>query len=509
MITPTHRLISILFVLTVAASGAIAQNSRLTAVISDTHFGVGKTPDGKWHAYEDARWASEFKLFLEELNSEGNGETDLVFNGDTFELWQSLEKDCVHADENLGCTEAEALRRIKTVIAAHRAELDAIRSFAVAGNNRVVILPGNHDAALGFANVAAEVLKAIGAPPERVKIPTDGYWLSADGLVYVEHGHQIGKDVNLFTRWPRPFVQKNGVTYLQRTWGEQFVQRFYNSFEVKYPIIDNIMGEVVGLKYGAAAEGTLGLIGALGNFARFYLLQSSWTQITQSLGEQKGVQWDTAGIRRRGDRFFAESIPNDDPLRALVEKSLRDRTLGIKLSDLTDEQIQSICEVRAAIVAEDNKNGKTPRVSLCPRPKLGSIVTGLTRSRDSIFRRHLEATLTNLRARGNAKPFSLFIFAHTHLPESSYSPFEGSSSSWRPFVVNSGAWQRTVSEEHLRNHVAANNLKEADVLKLQPDNLPACYPVIIVPPYSSTPQSLLKYWKQEGNAWSLADKCNE
>jgi len=508
MITATHRLILIPFLLAICTSAATAQNTRLTAIISDTHFGVGKTPDGNWHPYEDARWATEFRLFLEELNREGQGNTDLVFNGDTFELWQSLENDCTYRNENLSCTEQEALKRVRTVIAAHQAELDTIRSFALAGTNTVFILPGNHDAALGFPMVTGEVLRAIGAPSDRVKIPTDGYWLSADGMIYAEHGHQIGWDTNNFSNWPTPFVRQGGVKYLQRPWGEQFVQRFYNYYERKYPIIDNLMEESMGVKYGAMAEGVFGLQHAVGRFAVFFLLQSSGIQAGQFLGGKEGVRWDTAAIRKRGNRFFAESIPNDDPLRALVEKSLKNGTLGIKLSDLKDEDLQSICDVRAAIVAADTRNHKPARVTLCPKASLGALAGNLITSRDSIFQKYLADTLTRMRQRGSPRPFSLFVFAHTHSPESSYSPFDSSSSSWRPIVVNSGAWQRTFSEQQLENYRTDKRLKARDVLKLQPENLPACYPVITVPPYATSPQSLLRYWKQVGNDWMFSDACN-
>lgn len=511
MITSTHRvLILIPFLLAFGVSEATARNLRLTVVISDTHFGVGKMPNGEWHPFEDARWAPEFKLFLEELNRIGKGETDLVFNGDTFELWQSLENDCRYADENLGCTEQEALKRLKTVIAAHQAELAAIKSFAEFGNNRVFIVPGNHDAALLFESVAAEVLNAIGAP-ERVNISPEGYWLSADGMIYAEHGQQIGNDFNLFANWPKPFLVKNGVTHLQSPWGEPFVQKFYNDYELKFPIIDNLKTESMGVKYGVKAVGFGGLSLAFAKFLKFYLLQSSWSQMFQFLGDQDGEKWDIDAIRKSGDRFFAESLPNDDPMRALVEKALSGGTLDIKLKDLTDDEIQSICDSRAAIVAEDNKKKKKPpRVTLCPKKNLGAGITKFTRSLDAIFQKHLTDTQNRLRRTGNNQLFSLFIFAHTHQPIPSYSPFEGSGSNWIPIVVNSGAWQRTISEEQLQQYMTEKNLRAEDVLKLQPENLPACYPVIKVEPYSSKPRSLLRYWRGEaGGKWSLANDCNE
>jgi hypothetical protein len=505
----SRQLLLIGFVLA-AATSAVAQNNRLTAFISDMHLGVGKTADGRWHPYEDARWAQDFALFLEELNRQGQGNTDLILNGDTFELWQSLQNDCVYSSKDFGCTEPDALNRLNIVVGAHRNELEAIRSFAVSGNNTVFIVPGNHDAALAFPRVAAEVLRAIGAPADRVKIPTKGYWISADGLLYAEHGHQIGNDVNLFTNWPTPFVEKQGVVYLQRPWGEQLVQSFYNQFEAKYPIIDNIMGDSVGIKYGMAAEGTTGLVKDIGRFLRFYFTQSSLAQLVHSLGPaSKGPKWDVAAIRRGGNRFFVESIANDDPVRVAAEKSLNERSLGIEISELSDEEIQGICTLRAAMVADDAKNQRPPRLAVCPQKNLGAIATAVARSRDSIFRKYLETTITRLRAVGGFRqPFLLFIFSHTHLPEASYSPFEYSESRWRPIVVNTGAWQRTISEQQLKDYMKTRNLKEKDVLKLEPENLPPCYPVVIVPPYPSAPQSSLRYWKPSGRAWFLADRCD-
>lgn len=508
MITSTHRvLILIPFLLAFGVSEATARNLRLTVVISDTHFGVGKMPSGQWHPFEDARWAPEFKLFLEELNRIGKGETDLVFNGDTFELWQSLENDCRYADENLGCTEQEALKRLKTVIAAHQAELAAIKSFAEFGNNRVFIVPGNHDAALLFESVAAEVLNAIGAP-ERVNISPEGYWLSADGMIYAEHGQQIGNDANRFVDWPNPFMTKNGVSHLQSPWGEAFVQGFYNQYEMKYPIIDNMESEGMGFHYGRRAEGVSGTTLGIGKFVKFNLLQSSWGQLFQVLGGQETEAWDIAAIRSGGDRFFVESLPNDDPLRAQVEKALSDGTLDIKLKDLTDEEIQSICDGRAAIVAEDNKRKKKPsRVTLCPKKNLGYAATRITKSLDVIFQKHLNDARARLRAAGNDSAFSLFIWAHTHVPEPSYTPFKNSGSQWQPIVVNSGAWQRRITEEQVSQFMKEKNWTERDVLTLRPEDLRPCYSVVIIPPYVDSPKSSLRYWSQVGNAWKFTDSC--
>ena len=88
---------------------------------------------------------------------------------------------------------------------------------------RVVIVPGDHDAALLFPSLGARVSAALQAPG-RVEIATRGYWRSADGVVYVEHGHEQTGDPYALPGWPRPFVERAGRSYLARTSGEQLAQ---------------------------------------------------------------------------------------------------------------------------------------------------------------------------------------------------------------------------------------------------------------------------------------------
>jgi UDP-2,3-diacylglucosamine pyrophosphatase LpxH len=503
------RMLIVGFMFTVSIPVSIAQSNRLTVIISDTHFGVGKQANGQWHPYEDARWASEFALFLEAMSRQGNGKTDLVLNGDTFELWQSLRDDCIYPDKNISCTETDALNRLKVVLAAHTKELESLRRFATSGSNAISIIPGNHDVALSFPRVGTEVLKAIGAPADRVRILTDGYWISADGKVFAEHGQQIGEDVNRFSSWPIPLVERGGAFYLQRSWGEQFVQSFYNQFEFKYPIIDNLEGEYAGVTYGFKAEGIPTFLSDIGKFVRFYLTQTSFTQLLQTLGEDKsGVKWDIDAIRKSGDIFFAESIPNDDPLRPATEKAIKDGILGVSLKDLSDNEIQAICDRRAGIAALDDAKKVKPRVSLCPKPSLGASAEKLLRSRDSIFMNYLLALSRRLiNDRILRQPFEVYVFSHTHTAEASYSPFEGSGSSWVPVVMNSGAWQRTISDEQLQSYMQQRGLRAADVLKLNPEDLPPCYPVILISAYSDHPRGALRYWQQTGGTWSLTSRC--
>ncbi len=259
---------------------------RTVIVISDLHFGLGaaKSHDGQqagFDAYEDFRWSREWAEFLQQIDREGQASgsaTDLILNGDAFELWQSRSGDCKSRDHEQGCSGAEALARVQQVIAAHSDDLRRLGAFAMSGDNRVVIVPGNHDAALLFPAVARTVQASTGAPADRLSVSATGFWISRDRRIYADHGHQIGLDPNGFHNWPTPFRERDGQYYLTRPWGEQFMQAFYNAYEDRYPIIDNIASERDAVRIAITREGPLGFVQAVGKFVGFTLLKTSWSQ---------------------------------------------------------------------------------------------------------------------------------------------------------------------------------------------------------------------------------------
>jgi hypothetical protein len=512
MTTSCSRLLCCLIAtlaLPVARGATPPGSDRLRIFISDTHFGPGKV-DGHWHNFEDARWAPEFAGFLDEMNHMGQGKADLILNGDTFELWQSLDSnDCtVAANKNLGCTQEGALKRLQRVIQFHQPELDAIAKFAKSGDNRVIIVPGNHDAALLFTSVADAVLKAINAPADRIRVASEGYWLSPDSLIYAEHGQQIGKEVNKFDGWPQPFLENQGKKYLQRPWGEQFVQRFYNSFEDKYPIIDNISEESVGVKYGLKAEGSGAVPHDIGRFVLFYLTQISWDQLGASLGgSQDHPNWDLQAIRAKGSDFLADSVPRGDAVRDAAVDQTAHGTFGLSTSDLSDDDIVEICNLRKALLDADIEQHRTPTVTACPLATLGAITQPLLSSRRTIFQKHFDETYDRLtKANRIERPFQLFVYSHTHKSDSGFYPLSGSA--WDPFVVNTGAWQRTATPDQLSVIQKNHHLDDKGVLTLQPEDLPPCYSVILIAPYQNVPKSKLQFWEKKNASWSLGGSCD-
>lgn len=367
--------------LTKSSLAASPTQERTMIFVSDLHLGVGRDPEypKRWHNLEDFRWHKEFEDFLRKIDEDGKSKVDLVLVGDTLELWQSLnEKDCDHdkIDENLGCNEEEAKRLVKRVVEQHKKVFDTLSDFVKKGENRIAIIPGNHDAALQFEGVRKIVMDAFSDYARQwVRVATEGYWISADGRVYAEHGHQIGADPNKLEGWPTaPFIYHNGTRYLRQPWGEQFVQKYYNWYKKVFPVIDNLSEETQGISYAIKARGFMGTMDAVAKYVRFTLTQTSWKQTGQGLGRNGIPEWKLADIQRTlktpetRRMFLIESMAKDDPVRLAIEEQLKNGQAFPNIPEFSTDEIQTLCNRRWAI-------SKTPDIGVVPCKSTGGLGT--------------------------------------------------------------------------------------------------------------------------------------
>lgn len=440
------------------AEQAPAPTPRSIVVISDLHMGPGRDDSGNWHPYEDFRWRDEFISFLDALKAQG-GDVDLVINGDLFELLQSPLVACAHPDPQIGCSISDVLQRLSFAVKSHAMELAALGSFAAAGDNRIHVVPGDHDAALLLSEAWPRVEAAIGAPAGRVSFVASGRWISSDGRVHVEHGHQLPLSADRFLRWPRVTVMDGRRTHMERPWGEQVILPFYDRSEAKYPIVDNIAEEGVGAKF-VAAGATAPPIDDVAGMLRFFLTKTTWQQFRMDLddGDVEAPMWDLPRIRGDLGAFLAASLPGDDPF-APIAKQAAPGSLAAAASPLTDQEIVAICDYRAAIRRARRRmervltqlSGVGSPMPECPRvaDTVGSAFEYYWRSRDEQIARYIP----------RAKELDVIVLGHTHLLDRPFRPLgeEG------PAVVTSGAWQRTV---------LPNDLKAIDAPL---ESLPPCY----------------------------------
>jgi UDP-2,3-diacylglucosamine pyrophosphatase LpxH len=481
------KMVPLILAAMVVAGQTTAPGARTIVVIGDLHMGPGLDTTGAWHAVEDFRWRDEFIRFLDAVSAEG-GATDLVINGDLFELLQSPEVPCVHADGVVGCTGNEARQRLYLVTKAHAAELAAIGKFAAAGSNRVYVVPGDHDAALLIPPVWQLALKAFNAPADHVMLVSSGRWRSSDGRVHVEHGHQLPLSADRFSRWPSPVIASGGRTHVERPWGEHVLLPFYDRTETKYPIVDNVAEEGVGVKFVAAAmpEPPASLL-------RVLLTKTTWQQFRMDLddGEVQAPEWDLTKIRSDLAAFVSTSLPADDPFATNLKK-LSAFDLAEAGAALTDQQLVAVCDYRAAIRRARRRMervltqlaGVGPPIAECPRvaDTVGPAFEYYWRSRDRQVRDLI----------GDPKGLDAIVFGHTHLLDRPYRPYGEDG----PVVVTSGAWQRTIHP---------NELKQIDAPL---ESLPACYSFVRIAAGTGTRVPQPRSWRRnDQEQWGMANGC--
>jgi UDP-2,3-diacylglucosamine pyrophosphatase LpxH len=493
-----------LALLALACDSVLAASDRHVVLISDLHVGAGKDADGRWRRIEDFRWHDDFEAFLDRIAAQGQGRTDLVLAGDVFELWQSpamvcsndLAKpgceipDCHEDDTNLGCTEPEAQARLQHILRQHPGFVEAIRRFAARDDNRVHFIPGNHDAALLFAGVRAHLLDQFRGT--KVAVHEQGYWLSADGQIYADHGHQFD-EVNAFGGWPSPFVERDGTTYLRKPWGENMVQQFYNRYEHLLPIVDNLSDEQAGVHFAVKHVSVLRSAAAVGRFLRFFVFQQSLRQAWMALGDGSKVEWDLDEVRKKPVGFFLDVLAGDPDLSAAATQAQREGGIVFDRTQLTREELTALCAAKDNLATADK----------CPRrdKNLSALVKGTVLTDDQRKAAYLREALKAAAGQDGAIA-AVYVHGHTHraegpaklkLGDMRFGPAE-------VVVVNTGAFQRVASSAQLEALLEpTDKAKAKPALDLVPEDLPACYTYASIEPYKSKPQPQLRRWLRQSD----------
>jgi UDP-2,3-diacylglucosamine pyrophosphatase LpxH len=451
---------------------------RLVVAISDLHFGLGHKANGDWEETEDFRWGSALEAFLDRLKSCGNGPVDLVIAGDSMELWQPPASiKCQGPNADFGCSESEYIKILEIVLAQHKDDLAIIGKFADYSDNRVYFVPGNHDAVL-LLDSAWKMVKGVMTSQEgrvvRCGISaappcSKNGWISGQGAVFIEHGHQIGADVNKFPDWPTITKDFGPDKYVVRPWGQLFVQKLFNEQERNYPIIDNLMPESAGVKYRMADQRIWGTAKDVAAFIRFNLFETSHAQKIDELGSpgSDNKVWDVNMARKGGYKLFMNALPKGDEFRKTIEgdtveaKSVRQELDSLAIT-IDNDEIRALCASIA--VVDVNKS--------CDGGELNAIAQSALRSKKGVLGAHL-----SMRTEKEAPKMKIFIYAHTHEYEQAWKvPVKMHSD---VTVLNTGAFQRLVSEEQFLNIAKSRGMAPKEALsKLSVSDLNPCYAAV-------------------------------
>ncbi|GJL54648.1 MAG: hypothetical protein NPIRA02_17800 [Nitrospirales bacterium] len=493
-----------------AVEGVNSASPRTIVFISDLHMGLGKDANGSWYKTEDFRWPVAFEGFLKHISQPGNAAVDLVIVGDFLELWQPpTGVTCKGPNGDYGCSLEEMTVIAGAVLKAHSRELAALAAFSRKGTNRtncVHVIPGNHDAALVLDNIWAMVADSLESDTSCINRVKDGTWKSEKGRVVAEHGHQIGWDPNRYEEWPTVSKQVNGVTYLERPWGEQFVQKIFNDEEESYPLIDNLSPLSAGTKYRMGDRGVFATVFDFFRFVKFNLLETSVRQKIAFLGETDNndlPKWDTNKARDLGSALFAGAFAKDDPLAAML--SVSDKTnleqalrgLAQDRQKLPDNAVLALCDQIAVRKAK-------PQCPTTTSKKLGSAVEKLLWSRERVVGPYVKGRwedLPNMR---------VFVYGHTHAFEKEW-PVE-ISSRVKVSVLNDGAFQRIIDDEKFRAIARSKKLSSLGkgLRMLQLEELPACYTFVSITesPTGGLNQSLQAWYMEEKSVGQVVDVCD-
>jgi UDP-2,3-diacylglucosamine pyrophosphatase LpxH len=169
------------------------------AVISDLHLSLG---DG-WKL-ESFKSDTQMSALMEILDKRFAGKRlDLVILGDFFDLWQTVPASdlTATADSNINLTlDIMVYQQDLNLIADHHQEFfKALGLFSQRQENRLVIVPGNHDHAFVHDDLQA-ALKAIlvrrfqfHESGDNLFFPEQYFYSSPELGVYMEHGNQYDK----------------------------------------------------------------------------------------------------------------------------------------------------------------------------------------------------------------------------------------------------------------------------------------------------------------------------
>lgn len=206
--------------------------NKIKIIVSDFHIGKGRyLSDGRRNILEDFL---DDRKFIEFLNYYGGDnfkdkDVELICNGDFFNI---LQVDASDTHTNM-ITEDISAAKMELIIQGHPELMDALKEFVSKQNCNVVLIVGNHDAALLWPDVQKILRDRIGS---KIRFIDDFYVFDT---VFVTHGHRY-EFLNHFNPKDFWYEGKDKERYMRLPWGSYFVVDFLNRMKKTRPYIDKI-----------------------------------------------------------------------------------------------------------------------------------------------------------------------------------------------------------------------------------------------------------------------------
>lgn len=442
-----------LLVLFVSPVGA-ADISR-KVIISDLHLGSGPTLGDKPNKLEDFPFDEQFREFLQGLQDEP---TELVIAGDFIDFWQVMPQLNLKGGRASGSTVNDSMLKVRAVIAAHQRVFKSLGDFAsYFPDNRIVIIPGNHDVDLSWPDVQQEVRRATGIKEtDKLVFVLGGY---RDNQVWIEHGHQHDT-LNRFRDVSRPWSRKNGERRLDINWGTEFVHEFFNKIEERWEFLDNLVPTIPDAVWLALRREPR-LAREIPNLFRFMAHAKRTRSALVALGREVLLEGEGSSAPPRDARsVFREFKGIPDPFISYAKEAY-ERDEGFR--EALDQQFRQL--------SEDERRALGIPITFREQPTTTLDVAGLDP--------YVEAA-KRAKARERVK---IVVFGHTH--EATVYPLNTQA----PVYLNSGCWIQTLP-------VARAQTVDWNELKLDNHSVfPVCFSwVLIVYNEAGEPQAMQRSW---------------
>lgn len=402
-------------------------------VVSDLHIASGPLDDC------DAELQNHFESFIESL-CQAQTDVELVLNGDFLDFvqaepWSGSDLESVSDDNIPLCfTEEQSLAKLESIHSAHGAVFTALRAFLQARpNNRITVLPGNHDADFYWEGVRRRFAELVG--PANVFLD-EVYRPPSCPSIWIEHGHQ-SDPVNCFhwankSLWrsdmPPIFRDRTGTLRLYECVGTRLMIRFLNYLDQEYPFVDNVkpFSRFVNLFAASAFDPRYGVIKVAVILGRMLALLS--TTALRNESDILAIRDETRGLLQV---YLWQRLKSLSAVRleALVAR-MASRGFAAEKPLVMYLQTSADAEMLAAFFFAHQElldDLETPSVPLLGNPHSGTLT--LTRGFSANETRNLAMAAS--KALGNYG-VDLVIMGHTHEPV--YIP--------KTRYINTGCWTR-------------------------------------------------------------------
>jgi len=291
---------------------------KTIVVISDLHLGAGSYVGNRKNYLEDFHFDKELIEFIH-FHSSGHfldREVELIINGDFFDL---LAVPYVKYFDDEFWSEKAALEKLKLILDAHPAVMNALNDFLSFPNNKIVYILGNHDSEMILPKLQEYLIDQF-SEENRSKFSIltneDTVYIPYEGVV-IKHGHEY--ELAHHFSFKSIALDELGNRYFIPPWGSYYVARVVNKFKESRDYINQVRPINKFIINGLIYDFLHTMRFLLANMTYFFMvrfllifkLKKSWVEIFESVKKEINLFKDY-------ETLTEESVLSNPNLKVLI-----------------------------------------------------------------------------------------------------------------------------------------------------------------------------------------------